>query len=90
MPGDGEAGFEAAFGFLANHVGDDFGGVSFRGVLVAEDQLAGAGFAFIFGETLLQVFDVPGEHLEVDALFGRVDCCSSDAHWIISESVFLF
>ena len=72
VAGDCEAGFEAAFAFLADHVRDNLGGVGGAGVLVVEDEFAGTVLALVGGEALAEVVDVAGEHVEVDAFFGGV------------------
>lgn len=48
-------------------------------MLVAQDQLARARLALVFGEALLQVFNVAREHLQGDALFRGVDGHGSDS-----------
>ena len=75
---DREAGFEAASAFLADHVGDDLGGVGVRGVFVSEDQFPRAVLPLVSREAFAQVTYVPREHLDVDSLFGSVDGQGAD------------
>ena len=78
VAGDGEAGFESAARFFADHVCDYFRGVSVGGVFVAEDQFAGAVLPGVFGEAFAEMLDVSCEHLDGDSFFGCVDCCGAD------------
>lgn len=73
VAGDSEAGFEAAFGFFLDHVGDDLGGVCGVGVFVVQYQFPRATLAFVFGEAGFQMVDVAGQHFHGYAFFGRVD-----------------
>lgn len=75
---DGETRVELAAALFADDVGNDFGGVGLGCLFVAEDDLSAAVLALVLGELLFQVLDIRRDHLEVDALFGRVDGNGTD------------
>lgn len=70
---DGETRVELAAALFTDNVCDDFGSVGLGCFFVAENNLSAAVLALVLGELLLQMLNVRGDHLEVDALFGCVD-----------------